>query len=137
MDMNNLSEITIGTYVRQWWRNLPAARRRRWGIVLASFMAFWLAGALHAPNAVAGLARLSGLARLLMALGMGGFSFLWRLLKVTGVIEETLTQPHLLWLPLALLLPAGVGGFLYLLSQPPNPLYGMQKLLEAADQAQG
>ena len=72
-----------------------------------------------------------------MALGMGGFSFLWRLLKATGMIQETTDSPHLLWLPLAFLVPGFIGLFVYILSQPPNPLFGIQKMLETASQAQG
>jgi hypothetical protein len=104
-----------------------------WGGVLL----FWLAGALHAPTAVSGLGRLTGLARLLFSLGMGGFSFLWRLLTTSGLIEESAETPHLLWLPLALVAPGVIGLFFYILSQPPNPMYGMQKLLEQSAQTQG
>ena len=137
MDINSTVQVTIGTYFRQWWQNLPAARKRRIWIVLGSFSAFWLAGAFYAPAVVAGIARVEGLFRLLMSLGIGGFSFLWRLLESSGVIEETAENPNLLWLPLALLLPSAMGLFLYILSQPPNPVYGIQKLLEKLSEAQG
>ena len=55
MDVNNTSQVTIGTYFKQWWQNLPPARKKRWWIVLGVFSAIWLAGAIHAPTAVAGL----------------------------------------------------------------------------------
>lgn len=60
MDLNSTTQVTIGTYFKQWWQLLPAARKKRIGSVLAVFAAFWLAGAIHAPTAVAGIARLEG-----------------------------------------------------------------------------
>lgn len=137
MDVNNMGQVTIGTYFKQWWQNLPRASKKRWWTVLGIFTAIWLAGAIHAPSAVTGLARVEGPFRLLMALGMGGFSFLWRILKNTGAIQETMDKPNLLWLPLALLVPGAIGLFLYILSQPPNPLFGIQKMLEKASRSQG
>jgi len=137
MDINNTSEITIGSYVKEWWQHLPAEKKRRYWMAAAIFTTIWLAGAIHAPTAVAGLARVDGPFRLLMALGMGGFSFLWRLLEATGAIQETAETPNLLWLPLALLVPGIISLFFYLMSQPPNPLFGIQKLLEKASQSQG
>lgn len=137
MDLNSTTQVTIGTYFKQWWQLLPAARKKRIGSVLAVFAAFWLAGAIYAPTAVAGIARLEGVVRPLMAVGMGGFSFLWRILKNSDVITETRQTPNLLWLPLALLVPGAIGLFLYILSQPPNPLYGIQKMLEKAARSQG
>ncbi|MCZ7673833.1 MAG: hypothetical protein M5U34_45290 [Chloroflexi bacterium] len=121
MDVNNMGQVTIGTYFKQWWQSLPPAPKKRWWTVLGIFTAIWLAGAIHAPSAVAGLARVEGPFRLLMSLGMGGFSFLWRILKSTGAIQETMDKPNLLWLPLALAVPGAIGLFLYILSQPPNP----------------
>lgn len=137
MDVNNMGQVTIGTYFKQWWQNLPPTPKKRWWTVLGIFTAIWLAGAIHAPSAVAGLARVEGPFRLLMSLGMGGFSFLWRILKSTGAIQETMDKPNLLWLPLALLVPGAIGLFLYILSQPPNPLFGIQKMLEKASRSQG
>lgn len=137
MDLNNTTQVTIGTYFKQWWQNLPSARKKRIWTVLAVFATFWLAGAIHAPTAVAGLARVEGPFRLIMAVGMGGFSFLWRGLESSGAIQETAETPNLLWLPLALVVPGAIGLFLYILSQPPNPLYGIQKMLEKASRSQG
>ncbi len=137
MDLNNTSPVTIGTYFKQWQQNLPPARKKRQRIILGVFSAIWLAGAIHAPSTVAGLARVEGLFRLLMSLGMGGFSFLWRIMKAAGIIQETADKPNLLWLPLALLVPGLIGLFFYILSQPPNPLYGIQKMLEKASRSQG
>lgn len=137
MDLNSTTQVTVGTYFKQWWQTLPAARKKRIGSVLAVFAAFWLAGAIHAPTAVAGLARVEGPFRLLMAVGMGGFSFLWRVLKSSGAIAETRETPNLLWLPLALVVPGAIGLFFYILSQPPNPLYGVQKMLEKTSRSQG
>lgn len=137
MDVNNMGQVTIGTYFKQWWQNLPPMPKKRWRAVLGIFTAIWLAGAIHAPSAVAGLARVEGPFRLLMSLGMGGFSFLWRVLKSAGAIQETMDKPNLLWLPLALAVPGAIGLFLYILSQPPNPLFGIQKMLEKASRSQG
>lgn len=137
MDVNNMGQVTIGTYFKQWRQNMPPTPKKRWWTVLGIFTAIWLAGAIHAPSTVAGLARVEGLFRLLMSLGMGGFSFLWRILKSTGAIQETMDKPNLLWLPLALLVPGAIGLFLYILSQPPNPLFGIQKMLEKASRSQG
>ena len=137
MDLNSTAQVTIGTYFKQWWQAMPSAGKKRWWIVLGTFAVVWVAGAIHAPTAVAGLARVEGLFRLLMALGMGGFSFLWRIMKVAGMIQETTDNPNLLWLPLALLVPGCIGLFVYLLSQPPNPLYGIQKMLDKASRSQG
>lgn len=137
MDLNNTTQVTVGTYFKQWWQTLPSARKKRIWTVLAVFVTFWLAGAVHAPTVVAGLARVEGPFRLIMAVGMGGFSFLWRGLESSGAIVETRESPNLLWLPLALVVPGAIGLFLYILSQPPNPLYGIQKMLEKASRAQG
>jgi type IV secretory pathway TraG/TraD family ATPase VirD4 len=130
-------EIKNSTYFMQWWREMPAAPKKRWRLFLASFALFWLAGAVYAPTAVAGIARLTGLARLLMSLAMGGFTFLWRGLKGLGLIEETVQQPNLLWLLLALALPGVVFGFVYLLDQAPNPLFSMQKMVTSFAHSQG
>lgn len=137
MDLNNTAQVTVGTYFKQWWQTLPAARKKRIWTILAVFVTFWLAGAVHAPTVVAGLARVEGPFRLIMAVGMGGFSFLWRGLESSGAIVETRESPNLLWLPLALVVPGAIGLFLYILSQPPNPLYGIQKMLEKASRSQG
>ena len=137
MDMNNMGQVTIGTYFKQWWQHLPPARKKRWWIFLSIFAAIWVAGAVYAPTVVDGLARVKGLVRLFMALALGGFSFLWRYLKLTGMIQETINKPNLLWLLLAAVVPGAIGLFLYILSQPPNPLFGVQKMLEQAAQAQG
>lgn len=137
MDLNNTTQVTVGTYFKQWWQAQPSARKKRIWTVLAVFVTFWLAGAIHAPTAVAGLARVEGPFRLIMAVGMGGFSFLWRGLESSGAIQETAETPNLLWLPLALVVPGVIGLFLYILSQPPNPLYGIQKMLEKASRSQG
>lgn len=137
MDMSNVGQITVGTYFKQWRQNLPPAHKRRWRTLLAVFVVIWLAGAIHTPATVAGIARIEGPFRLLMSLGMGGFSFLWRILKTAGVIQETLDKPNMLWLPLALAVPGAVGLFLYILSQPPNPLFGVRKMLQNAAHAQG
>ena len=130
-------EVKNGTYFLQWWREMPPAPKRRWHIFLTVFSLFWLAGAVYAPTAVAGIARLSGLARLLMALGMGGFSFLWGWLKGAGLIVETVQAPNLLWLLLALVLPGALWGFIYLLDQPLNPVFNMEKMKARFAQSQG
>ncbi|MCL4267271.1 MAG: type IV secretory system conjugative DNA transfer family protein [Anaerolineae bacterium] len=137
MDVNSMGQTTVGTYFKQWWQNLPPTPKKRWRTTLGIFTAIWLAGAIHAPTAVTGLARVEGPFRLLMALGMGGFSFLWRFLKSSGAIQETMDTPNLLWLPLAVAMPGAIGLFLYILSQPPNPYYGIQKMLERASSSQG
>ena len=129
--------VKNGHYLRQWWVEMAPAAKRRWWFVLIFFGAFWLAGAWYATRSVAGIARLEGLARLLMALGMGGFSFLWGGIKALGAIEETVQEPNLLWVPLALALPAALYGFIVLLDQPPNPLFGMQKKLAGFARSQG
>jgi hypothetical protein len=136
MEANN-SEITIGTYFMEWWRSLPGTSRRKWWLGLGLAVAIWLVGAALAPSTAAGIGALSGLTRLGSALAFGGFSFLWRLLLATGGIEETAAEPSLLWLPLAAVMPGLVGLFLYILSRPPNPIYGLQKLLEKAAAGQG
>lgn len=114
-------------YLRQWWTRLSPAAKRRYWFVLALPAAFWLAGARQATHAVAGIARLSGLARPLMALCMGGFGFLWAGLKGLGIIQETAQKPNLLWLPLAMVLPAALYGVFRLLDQSPDPLYGLRR----------
>jgi hypothetical protein len=126
-----------GHYLRQWWQERAPATRKRWWLALTLLGAFWLAGAWYAPRLVAGIARLEGPTRVLMALGMGGFSFLWGSVKALGVLEETVQKPNLLWVPLALALPAAVYGVIYLLDQAPNPLSGMQKKLAGFARSQG
>lgn len=137
MELNNLNEVTIGTYVKEWWRNLPGVRKKRGWLFLGIFVAVWLAGAVYAPTAVAGIARGEGIERLVFSLLFGGFAFFWSLLKAAGLIQETADQPHLLWVPLMFLMPAATGLFFYLLSRPPNPLYAMRKMMEKASRDQG
>jgi hypothetical protein len=132
-----MGEIKNSYYFGLWWREMPATLKRRWYIALAVFTAVWLAGAAYAASGVAGIAQLSGVVRLGAALCMGGFGWLWAILKATGVIEETVQDPNLLWLPLALVLPGAIWLFLYLLNQPPNPLFDMRKKLERFAQSQG
>jgi hypothetical protein len=132
-----MGEVTNGTYFKQWWQEMPPAPKKRWHIFLAGFGLFWLAGAVYAPTAVVGISRLTGLARLLTSLAMGGFSFLWRLLKGLDLIQETVAAPNIIWMILALTLPALIGGFIYLLIQPPNPLFNMQKMLSRFARSQG
>ena len=132
-----MGEIKNGTYFKQWWQEMPAAPKKRWRIFLLGFSLFWLAGAAYAPTAVAGITRLTGLARLLMAVGMGGFGFLWGGLKGLGLIQETAQEPNLFWVVLALALPGAVFGFIYILDQAPNPLFNMQKMLGKFARSQG
>ncbi|MCB9009423.1 MAG: type IV secretory system conjugative DNA transfer family protein [Ardenticatenaceae bacterium] len=132
-----MGEIKNGTYFKQWWQEMPAAQKKRWRVFLLGFSLFWLAGAAYAPTAVAGIARLTGLARLLMAVGMGGFGFLWGGLKGLGLIQETAQEPKLFWVVLALALPGAIFGFIYILDQAPNPLFNMQKMLGKFARSQG
>jgi len=132
-----MGEIKNGTYFKQWWQEMPAAPKKRWRVFLLGFSLFWLAGAAYAPTAVAGITRLTGLARLLMAVGMGGFGFLWGGLKGLGLIQETAQEPNLFWIVLALALPGAVFGFIYILDQAPNPLFNMQKMLGKFARSQG
>lgn len=130
-------QIKLGHLLRQWWKERSAkARRRSWGC-LWLFVAFWLSGAYWAFTAVEGIGRLSGGARLLMSISMGGFGWLWGILKWMGVIVETGDRPHLLWIPLAFALPFGVFGFLRLLEQEPNTRYLMQRMLTRFARSQG
>lgn len=137
MELNNMNEVTIGTYVKAWWQNLPWARKKRGWLFLAFFVAGWLAGAVYAPTAVAGIAGAEGFERLFFSLLFGGFAFLWSLLKAAGLIQETTDQPHLLWVPLMFLMPVATGLFFYILSRPPNPLYAMRKMMEKGSRSQG
>lgn len=130
-------EIRNGTYFKQWWQEMPPATKKRWRVFLLVFMLFWLGGALYTPAVVAGIARLTGLARVLMSLGMGGFGFLWGFLKEVNLIHDTIQEPNLFWLVLALAMPGTLFGFLYLLNQTPNPLFGMQKMVEQMGVSQG
>ena len=132
-----MGDVKNGTYFKQWWQEMHPRAKRRWWIALALFALFWLTGAVYTPTAVAGIARLKGLARPLMSLGMGGFGFLWGGLKGLGLIEETTQEPNLFWILLALALPGAVFGFIYLLDQAPNPLFNMQKTLERFARSQG
>jgi hypothetical protein len=136
MDANN-SEITVGTYFMEWWRSLPDASRHKWLLGLGLAVAIWLVGAALAPGTAAGIGALSGIVRLGSALAFGGFSFLWLLLEAGGYISESAAEPSLFWLPLAAVMPGLVGLFLCILSRPPNPIYGLQKLLEKAAANQG
>ena len=132
-----MGEIKNGTYFKQWWREMAPKAKKRWRIALGLFALFWLAGAIYTPSAVAGIARLEGLARPLMSLGMGGFGFLWGGLKGLELIEETTQEPSLFWIVLALALPGAIFGFIYILDQAPNPLFNMQKMLEKFARSQG
>lgn len=128
---------TVGFYLKTWWEERPAARKRwAWG-GLGLLAVVWLAGAVHAPATVDGIARLGGIWRWLLALCIGGFSFLWRLLEATGGIQETLQRPSLLWIPLAGALPAFLFGLYALFNLPVSEQYAMKKRLQRLARAQG
>ena len=116
---------------------MPPGPKKRWRVFLAGFSLFWLAGAAYTSTAVAGIARLTGLARLILAIFMGGFGFLWGGLKGLGLIQETVQEPNLFWIILALALPGALLGFGYILDQAPNPLINMQKMLGQFARSQG
>jgi type IV secretory pathway TraG/TraD family ATPase VirD4 len=129
--------VKIAHHLQQWWGEMAPAARKRWRAALALFTVFWLAGAWYAPRAVDGIARLTGPERPFMALGMGGFSFLWGGLKALGFLEETVRKTNLLWIPLALALPAAVVVFIILLDQPLSPLFAMQRKRDGFARSQG
>ena len=137
MNVDDMNQVAVGDYFKQWWQELPRTAKKRWWTALGIFAAVWLAGAIHAPSTVAGLAGDKGLLHLFLALGMGGFSFLWRILKLAGVIQETKDSPNILWMLLALVVPGIIGLFYHLRSQPADPLYGLRKKLEKAARSQG
>lgn len=128
---------TVGFYVQAWWHKLPPARRRQANIALVFAAVFWLAGALHAPSTVNGIARLEGLLRWSTSLSMGGFSFFWRLFKYTGAIQETMDRPFLLWILLAFALPVLIVVLYAIFQLPVNETYRMKKRLEQLAEAQG
>ena len=128
---------TIGTSLNEWWNALSADSRRRVYIGLGLITLFWLAGTLHAPTTVDGIARLNGIWRWLLALCMGPFSFLWRLLEHTGKIQETMARPNLLYLPLVAISPGALFGLYWLLSQEADPLVSLRRRLQRMDEAQG
>jgi hypothetical protein len=111
--------------------------QKRWRRFWAGFTLLWLAGALYAPTAVASIARLKPAGRWIASLLMGGFAFLWGGLKGLGLIEETAQEPNLFWAALAFILPGACFGFIYLMDQPPNPLFNMQKMLAKFARSQG
>lgn len=136
--MNDLgAKETVGFYAKANWQKLPAARKRQAGGALALLAFLWLAGAIHAPSTVDGIARLEGFWRWAAALGMGGFSFLWRLLEHTGAIQETMQRPSLLWMLLAATLPALLIGAAVIFMLPASDAYHMKKQLEQLAEAQG
>lgn len=137
MDINVDTQVTNWFYFRAWWRKIPRQRKRRLLIVAIVFFLFWLAGAIVALNAVAGIARLDGFLRFFAAFCMGGFAFVWQYLKSIGAIQETLYKPNLLWLPLAAIVPGLISFVIYLLIQPPNSQYARQKKAEESARAQG
>lgn len=137
MDINGQTQVTIGTYVKAWWRKLPKTRKQRLLIIAGIFSLFWLAGTILALTAVAGIARIDDFSRFFFALLMGGFAFFWQFLKSMGVIQETLDKPNLLWLPLAAIAPGLAFLIAKFLSQPPTEQYAMQKKLEESARAQG
>lgn len=88
-------------YVKQVWRKQSPVKRRAWKIVLAALSVLWLAGTITAFSSVAGIARLGVGGQMAASLIMGPFGLLWGMLKWTGVIEESVQNPNLLWLFLA------------------------------------
>ena len=132
-----MGQVTNWHYFKQWLAAMPSTTRLRWLVVLVVLAIVWLAGASSAASEVAGIARLAGPLRSVMALSMGGFGFLWELLKGTGAIQETALEPNILWMPLAFALPILTGGILWLLAQTPNPQFVLRKKIEAFDRSQG
>lgn len=128
---------TVGFYLKMWWQERPAARKQWARGALALLAVVWLAGAVHAPTTVDGIARLDGIWRWLSALSIGGFSFLWRLLEATGAIQETLQRPSLLWILLAATLPACLFGLYALFKLPVSEAYALQRRLQQLARSQG
>lgn len=53
-----MGEIKNGTYFNQWRKEMSPTAKKRWRRFWTGFTLLWLTGALYAPTAVAGIARL-------------------------------------------------------------------------------
>lgn len=134
-DMTN--GFTIYHLLQHWWQSLPPQRRRRWWIGFLLLFIIWLIGGYLAYSEVAGIRRLSGLTRPLMAFSMGGFGLLWAICKRFDLIQETTQQPHLLWIPLGFALPFAIYGLSALLGREVNPAYRLRWRKQQFAQSQG
>ena len=136
--MNEIaSNATQMDAFREWLAGLDRRGKRVLLTALGVFSSVWLSGALLAPNVVAGIERLPPLMRVAAALCFGGFAWPWLLLERNGSIVESVQRPHLLWIPLAGVLPGIVGLAIWLLSQEVDPLTLMKRRIRELDRSQG
>lgn len=136
--MNEIaSNATHMDAFREWLAGLDRRGKRVLLTFLGVFSSVWLSGALLTPSIVAGIERLPPLMRVAAALCFGGFAWPWLLLERNGSIVESVQRPHLLWIPLAAVLPGIVGLAIWLLSQEVDPVIQMKRRIRELDRSQG
>lgn len=135
--MNNATPQTNLDYLKLLFRESPAETRRKWLIFLAIVLSAWLLGALTASSSVATLAAQGIFGKLFFSLLIGPLGLLWGVLKLTGLIQETVQEPSLAWLVLL----AGNVGIIWLVYKialsEPDPLVQEQRRHQLEDKAQG
>ena len=131
------SDATHMDSLREWLAGLDRRGKRLLLVALGLLGSVWLSGALLAPTTVAGIKRLPPLTRAAAALCFGGFAWPWMLLERNGSIVESIHRPSFLWIPLAVVLPGTLTGFVWLLSQKVDPATQMKRRMKALDRSQG
>ena len=113
--MNEIeSDATHMDSLREWLAGLDRRGKRLLLVALGLLGSVWLSGALLAPTTVVGIGRLPPLLRAAAALCFGGIAWLWMRWERNGSIVESVRQPSFLWIPLAVVLPAAITGFIWL-----------------------
>lgn len=134
---DQMTQMKYGAFLQSLWRDSQPKSKRRWRIVLLLFLVCWLVGGWFAYYNVAGIERLSGLTRPLMAFSMGGFGLLWTLLKWGGAFQETLQAPNLFWIPLGFALPLFIYGLTQLLDREVHPSLVLRQKQKQFARSQG
>lgn len=135
--MNNTTPETNLDYFKQLWQESAWDTRRKWKIFFAVLITLWLLGTAAAFSNVAGIARQDVGTRELASLIMGPMGLLWSLLKITGLIEETLQEPNLVWLVLVGINIGVVWLAIKIAISEPNQLVQEQRRHQAEEKAQG
>ncbi len=127
-------QMTLFNYWQDSWREAAPQTKQALRIAAIVYIMLLFVGSYLAATQVPAVAQMSGLGKMMGAIGVGPFGVIWQLLTWLGVLVEDARNPGLGWL-----LPAAVhigfwGGVIYLGSQPVNQM-GLQKRLAQKHEA--
>lgn len=130
-------QMTIFNFWQESWREAAPKTKQRLRMATLVYVMLLLLGSYLAATQVPAVAKMSGLGKMMGAIGVGPFGVIWQLLTWLGVLVEDARNPGLGWF-----LPAAVhigfwGGVIYLGSQPMNQLALQKRLAQKHEAKQG